>query len=329
MSSFAQPPLAADAALRLRLLQSMVRIRLVEEAIAASYAEQQMRCPVHLSIGQEAVAAGVGAVLRPEDQAMSGHRSHAHYLAKGGDLNAMIAEIYGKATGCCRGRGGSMHLVDQAAGFMGAVPIVGSTIPIAVGLAFANRQLKRDRVTAAFFGEAATEEGVFHESANFASLHRLPIVFVCENNLYSVYSPMSVRQPAQREVYQLAAGHGIVAHQGDGNDPLAVFDLMREATAHARSGLGPVFLELKTYRWREHCGPGFDNHIGYRTEAEFLAWKQRDPIANFERRLQTAGLLDEAGYTTFKQNVAAEIAEAIASARRAPAPSGLMDHIYA
>jgi len=216
MSTFAQPPPTDATALCRRLLHSMVRIRLVEEAIAASYAGQQMRCPVHLSIGQEAVAAGVGAALRPEDQAMSGHRSHAHYLAKGGDLNAMIAEIYGKDTGCCRGRGGSMHLVDPAAGFMGAVPIVGSTIPIAVGLAFANRLLKRDRVTAAFFGEGATEEGVFHESANFASLHRLPIVFVCENNLYSVYSPMSVRQPAHREVFQLAAGHGIVAHQGDG-----------------------------------------------------------------------------------------------------------------
>jgi len=329
MSTFAQPLLAADVALYLRLLHSMVRIRMVEEAIAAGYAGQQMRCPVHLSIGQEAVAAGVGVALRPEDQAMSGHRSHAHYLAKGGDLNAMIAEIYGKATGCCRGRGGSMHLVDPAAAFMGAVPIVGSTIPIAVGLAFANRQLKRDRVTAAFFGEGATEEGVFHESANFASLHRLPIVFVCENNLYSVYSPMSVRQPAQREVFRLAAGHGIVAHQGDGNDPLAVFELMREAASHARSGQGPVFLELKTYRWREHCGPNYDNNIGYRTEAEFLAWKQRDPLENFERRLRTAGLLDETSYAAFQQSVAAEIAGAFAAAQRAPVPTGLMEHIYA
>jgi pyruvate dehydrogenase E1 component alpha subunit len=329
MSTFAQPPPADAAALCRRLLHSMVRIRLVEEAIAASYAGQQMRCPVHLSIGQEAVAAGVGAALRPEDQAMSGHRSHAHYLAKGGDLNAMIAEIYGKDTGCCRGRGGSMHLVDPAAGFMGAVPIVGSTIPIAVGLAFANRHLKRDRVTAAFFGEGATEEGVFHESANFASLHRLPIVFVCENNLYSVYSPMSVRQPAHREVFQLAAGHGIVAHQGDGNDPLAVFDLMREAALHARSGQGPVFLELKTYRWREHCGPNYDNHIGYRTEAEFLAWQQRDPIATFEQRLRMAGLFDETSTATFKQGVAAEIAAAIAAAQGAASPTGLLEHVYA
>jgi pyruvate dehydrogenase E1 component alpha subunit len=322
---------AIAEAVELELLESMVRIRMVEEAIAARYADQEMRCPVHLSIGQEAAAAGVCAALRPGDQAMSGHRSHAHYLAKGGSLRAMIAEIYGRQTGCCGGRGGSMHLVDLAAGFVGAVPIVGSTIPIATGLAFADRQLGRDRVTVAFLGEAATEEGVFHESANFASLHRLPIVFVCENNLYSVYSPLHVRQPAHREVWQLAAGHGIDAHQGDGNDPLAVRALMRDAAAHARGGHGPVFLELKTYRWREHCGPGFDNHIGYRTEAEYLAWKERDPIATLEYRLQESGELDELRYAQFKDRVEAEIADAFAAARRDPLPAGhtLLDHVYA
>ena len=226
VAALENPAAATETELSVRLLESMVRIRLVEEAIADHYRDQQMRCPVHLSIGQEAASAGVCAALRADDLAMSGHRSHAHYLAKGGDLTAMIAEIYGRVTGCCQGRGGSMHLVDLAAGFVGAVPIVGSTIPIATGLAFADRQLKRDRVTVAFLGEAATEEGVFHESANFASLHHLPIVFVCENNLYSVYSPMEVRQPAHREVFQLAAGHGITAHQGDGNDPLAVHQLL-------------------------------------------------------------------------------------------------------
>ena len=313
------------------LLESMVRIRKVEEAIAAHYPEQKMRCPVHLSIGQEAASAGVCAALRPDDLAMSGHRSHAHYLGKGGSLNAMIAEIYGKETGCCHGRGGSMHLVDLAAGFVGAVPIVGSTIPIATGLAFADHQLKRDRVTVAFLGEAATEEGVFHESVNFASLHKLPIVFVCENNLYSVYSPMSVRQPAHREVWQLAAGHGVTAHQGDGNDPLAVYELARAAVAQARSGQGPVFLELKTYRWREHCGAGFDNHIGYRTEAEYQSWRERDPIATFERRLQAAGTFDAARFAQFTASVDAEIAEAFAQADRAPFPAAatLMDHVYA
>ena len=195
----------ASETIATQLFESMVRIRQIEEAIADHYSEQEMRCPVHLSIGQEGAAVGVCAALRSSDMAMSGHRSHAHYLAKGGNLLAMIAEIYGRQTGCSGGRGGSMHLVDLAAGFMGAVPIVGSTIPIATGLAFAERQKGGSRLTVAFLGEAATEEGVFHESANFASLHQLPIVYVCENNLYSVYSPMQVRQPAHREVMDLAA----------------------------------------------------------------------------------------------------------------------------
>lgn len=324
-------PTSPAAQLSQRLLESMVRIRMVEESIATHYSEQQMRCPVHLSIGQEGAAAGVGAALRREDQAMSGHRSHAHYLAKGGDLKAMIAEIYGKETGCCRGRGGSMHLVDLKAGFIGAVPIVGSTIPIAVGLALANRKLKRDWVTVAFLGEAATEEGVFHESVNFAVLHRLPVVFVCENNLYSVYSPMRVRQPSHREVYQVAAGHGILAQQANGNDPLATYSLMCDAVAHTRAGQGPVFLELKTYRWREHCGPGFDNHIGYRSETEYLEWRERDPIGNFEKKLRAAGSLDETGYVAFKSEIETEISSAFEAAKRAPfpAPSGLLDYLYA
>lgn len=319
----------ATEAIGYRLLQGMVRVRLVEEAIARHYGAQQMRCPVHLSIGQEAAAVGACAALRSDDQVMSGHRSHAHFLAKGGDLRAMIAELHGKATGCARGRGGSMHLVDLSAGFVGAVPIVGSTIPIAVGLAFADRRLKRDRVTVAFFGEAATEEGVFHESANFAALHRLPVVFACENNLYSVYSPMRVRQPPNREVFQLAAAHGIAAHQGDGNDARAVHTLMQEAAAHARCGQGPVFLELQTYRWREHCGPGFDNQLGYRSEAEFQSWRERDPIALLERELQQAGLLDADEYAGFRRGVDEEIAAAFAAAREALAPTGLMDYVYA
>lgn len=324
-------PKSAATELSVRLLESMVRIRMVEEAIAAHYSEQKMRCPVHLSIGQEAASAGVCAALRADDLAMSGHRSHAHYLGKGGNLNAMIAEIHGKVTGCCQGRGGSMHLVDLQAGFVGAVPIVGSTIPIATGLAFADHQLKRDRVTVAFLGEAATEEGVFHESANFASLHRLPIIYVCENNLYSVYSPMHVRQPAHREVCDLATGHGITSHQGDGNDPLAVYKLMQAATAQARSGQGPVFLELKTYRWREHCGPGFDNHIGYRTEAEYQSWRERDPIALFEHRLLQSGEFDELHFAQFKDRVETEISEAFTAALQAPFPAAdtLAHHVYA
>lgn len=314
-----------------QMLEAMVRIRLIEEAVADRYREQQMRCPVHLSIGQEAVAVGVCAALRADDQAMSSHRSHAHFLGKGGNLAAMIAEYYGKETGCCRGRGGSMHLVDLPAGFVGAVPIVASTIPIATGLAFANQLLGNTRVVAAFFGEGATEEGAFHESANFASLRRLPLVFVCENNLYSVYSPMAVRQPAHREVFEQARGHGLSAHQGDGNDPEAVYQLTREAVAQARDGRGAAFLEFKTYRWREHCGPQYDNHIGYRTEAEFLEWKERDPIGLFQRRLEAAGAFDAARLRRCEAAVQAEITAAFTAAQTAPFPaaSALLEFVYA
>ena len=315
--------------LQVELFRSMLRIRLVEEAIAEAYPRQEMRCPVHLSIGQEAVAAGAAAGLAQGDHAMSGHRSHAHYLAKGGDLRAMLAELMGRQDGCCHGRGGSMHLIDRAVGFIGAVPIVGSTIPIAVGLAFADKLRGQTKVTAAFFGEAATEEGVFHESANFASLHRLPVIFVCENNLYSVYSPMSVRQPSHREVFQQAQGHGIPAEQVDGNDPEAVFLSVKKARSRAASGGGPTFIEYKTYRWREHCGPGFDNHIGYREEAEFLEWKKKDPLETYRRKLLAEGRLTEPGEHDLSTRITAEIAEALAFARQSLPPRGLADFVHA
>jgi len=315
--------------LQAELFRSMLRIRLVEEAIAEAYPRQEMRCPVHLSIGQEAVAAGAAAGLAQGDHAMSGHRSHAHYLAKGGDLRAMLAELMGRQDGCCHGRGGSMHLIDRAVGFIGAVPIVGSTIPIAVGLAFADKLRGQTKVTVAFFGEAATEEGVFHESANFASLHRLPVIFVCENNLYSVYSPMSVRQPSHREVFQQAQGHGIPAEQVDGNDPEAVFLSVKKARSRAASGEGPTFIEYKTYRWREHCGPGFDNHIGYREEAEFLEWKKRDPLETYRQKLLAVGLLTEKGIRELFAQITAEIVDALAFARQSPEPRGLTHFVYA
>lgn len=313
------------------LFYTMLRIRLVEERIAELYPEQEMRCPVHLCIGQEAVAAGVCAHLTRDDYVLSGHRSHGHYLAKGGDLRAMMAELYGKATGCARGKGGSMHLVDLAAGFLGAAPIVGSTIPIAVGAAFGAALRGERRVAAVFFGEGATEEGVFHESLNFAALKRLPVVFVCENNLYSVYSPLSVRQPAERDLIAIAAGHGVAAARGDGNDVAAVYALAGEAVRRARDGGGPTLLELATYRWREHCGPFYDNDLGYRSAAEFAAWRQRCPIARAEHMLRAGGAFDEAEGQAMRAAIAAEIAEAVAFAKASPfpEPAALLEHVYA
>lgn len=311
--------------------RDMLRIRMVEEKIAELYPEQKMRCPVHLCIGQEATAVGVCANLSVEDYVMSAHRSHGHYLAKGGDLNAMLAELCGKGTGCSRGIGGSMHLMDLAAGFLGSVPIVAATIPIAVGAAFGSVMRSESRVTVVFFGEAATEEGVFHESLNFAALKQLPVVFVCENNLYSVYSPLSVRQPASRDLVRLAEGHDVESHQGDGNDVVEVCRLAKRAVQKAREGGGPSFLELKTYRWREHCGPNYDNDLGYRTESEFLEWKTRCPIARLKEQLFKDTLLPDEELEHMVVSLTAEIDAAVAFAEQSPVPGeeALLQGVFA
>jgi pyruvate dehydrogenase E1 component alpha subunit len=320
-----------EAVLIRRLYRGMLRIRLVEEGIADLYPEQEMRCPVHLCIGQEAVAEGVCANLGRDDLVLSGHRSHGHYLAKGGDLRAMLAEIYGRASGCCGGKGGSMHLVDRRAGFLGATPIVASTIPIAVGAAFGSVLRGEPRVVVAFFGEGATEEGVFHEAVNFAALKRLPVVFVCENNLYSVYSPLAVRQPAGRSLMQLARGHGTAAAHGDGNDALGVHALAGQAVQRARAGAGPTLLEFDTYRWREHCGPNYDNDIGYRTEEEFRQWQQRCPLERLRRRGLAEGLLLEAELESWADEIGAEFAAGVRFAQQSPfpAPETLLEDVYA
>ena len=268
------------------LLRSMTRIRLVEEEIAKRYPEQQMRCPVHLSIGQEAASVGVCAALKATDWAFSGHRNHAHYLAKGGNLRAMICETYGKSSGCAV-RGGSMHLTDQSAGFIGATPIVGSTVPIAVGAALTAQREEEGRVVVVLLlGDGAMETGVVHESLNFAALKGLPILSSrCENNLYSVYSPLDVRQPQQRSISDVASGHGVTTLKANGNDVNDVYEKVSWAVSKIRAGSGPMFIELPTYRWREHCGPGFDNDIGYRSEEEFEEWKRHDPLKLISKKL--------------------------------------------
>ncbi|MBM4125483.1 MAG: thiamine pyrophosphate-dependent dehydrogenase E1 component subunit alpha [Nitrospira sp.] len=309
----------------------MLRIRLVEEKIAELYPEQQMRCPVHLSIGQEAVAVGACAALAIKDYAFSTHRSHAHYLAKGGNLKAMLGELYGRVTGCCLGKGGSMHLIDRSAGFLGAVPIVGSTIPIGVGAAFGTLLRKERRVTLVFLGDGATEEGVFHEAVNFAVLKRLPVVFVCENNFFSVYSSLDVRQPPAREIYEMARGYGLESHQGDGNDVEAVYGLTKAAVEKARTGGGPTFLEFKTYRWREHCGPHYDNHVGYRSEQEFEEWKARCPVTRLKQQLLQQGLLAQEDLDGIEAALIREIETAVVFAQSSPFPEPqlLGAHLYA
>jgi pyruvate dehydrogenase E1 component alpha subunit len=316
-SSIAESMAAPDASLALELYGEMLRIRMIEEEIAARYTQEKMRCPVHLSVGQEAVAVGVSSVLRRTDQIVTTHRCHAHYLAKGGNLKAMLCELMGREPGCCSGRGGSMHLFDRDAGVLLSLPIVAASIPVGVGAAFAMKRKNEDNVAVGYLGDASVEEGVFHESANFAALHRLPVVFVCENNLYSVYTPLHERQPA-RPLTELGRAHGLKTLHVDGNDVLAVRDAAAAAVARARAGKGASFILADTYRWREHCGPNYDNTLGYRTVEEFEGWKRRDPLVGLRRRVGAA--LSDSSSKDLQETIAEEIAAAFVFAEAAPFP---------
>lgn len=313
------------------LLSRMLRLRIVEETIACRYQEQKMRCPVHLSTGQEAVSAAVGACLEHTDLAVSGHRAHTHYLGKGGSLKAMLAEIYGKSAGCSNGKGGSMHLIDESVGFMGSTAIVGGTIPVGVGLGLSMKLKKNDRVACVFLGDGAVEEGAFYEAANFAVLKKLPVLFLCENNFYSVYSPLSVRQPKDRKISEMVAAMGCPASSGDGNDVMAVYKATAEAVKKIRAGSGPQFLEFFTYRWREHCGPNYDNHIGYRTENEFSDWKVRDPIELFTKQLLAAKKVTAEDLEARTKEIEKEVDDAFSYAEAAPFPNAgeRTDSVYA
>ena len=302
------------------LFYKMLRIRLIEEGIADLYSEQEMRCPVHLCTGQEAIPVGVCAVLQKNDIVMGNHRSHGHYLAKGGNLKAMMAEIYGKATGCSKGMGGSMHLIDLSVNFLGTTPIVASSIPVAVGTAFSTLIKNENRATVVFLGRAATEEGVFAESLNFASLKKLPVIFISEDNFFSVYSSLSERQPKDRDNTAIAKAYGISSSKGNGNNINIVYEMTRKAMDNVRSGKGPYFLEFETYRWREHCGPNFDNDLGYRSNDEFLKWKGKCPIKAFETLLIKNKLLDKNLVDKMHREIVNEFEEAVAFAKSSPFP---------
>lgn len=304
----------------------MLRIRLVEEEIASRYSEWKMRCPTHLSIGQEAVAAGVGTLLRDDDFVVSTHRSHAHYLGKGGNLKRMIAELYGKETGCSGGRGGSMHLIDESVGFKGSTAIVGNTIPIGVGLALSIQLGGSDQVSCIYIGDGSTEEGVFYESVNFAAVRGLPVLFLCENNLYSVYSSLSVRQPKDRKIYEMVKALGIESSHGDGNHVDEVFNIGKNAIDKIRETGKPQFLEFSTYRWREHCGPNYDNNIGYRSEDEFEEWKKKDPILRLRNKLN----IGEAENNKMVETIKSEINEAFEFAENSAFPdeNTMYNYIY-
>ena len=306
-------------------------IREVEERIALRYHEQEMRCPTHLSIGQEAVASAAGLLLRKEDQAVSTHRAHAHYIGKGGNIPAMIAEIYGKSTGCSAGKGGSMHLIDLSVGFVGSTAIVGNSIPIGVGGGFANKAKDNGLISCIFFGDAAVEEGAFHEAVNFAVLHKLPVLFICENNLYSVYSPLNVRQPKGRKICDLAGAYGMYTASVDGNDSIKVCEALLPVIQSLREGEGPFFLEFSTYRWREHCGPNFDNDLGYRTKDEYERWRSRDPIPKLFQELKSENICDNSDLSKIEMKVKLVVDEAFTHAINSsfPEASEAFKHVYA
>ena len=287
---------------QISIWRNLKYIRLVETLISQKYHEQKMRCPTHLSIGQECAAAAVGVLFGAEDLAVSGHRAHAHYLGCGGDLFSMIAEIYGLPQGCSRGVGGSMHLVDESVGFMGSTAIVGGTLPVGLGLAMAQKIEESNAITWIFLGDAAVETGVFYETVNLAAVHELPIIFVCENNMYSVYTSLSSRQPKHRSISSMAAGLGLDSTRGFGNQPKIVFELLSSSANKAREGGGPQFVELETYRWLEHCGPNKDDDLGYRPEAEVLQWMSNDPLDLMVEELSERLTKDEISRLDFELN---------------------------
>ena len=263
----------------------MKLIRAVEEEIASRYNQNKMRCPTHLCTGQEAVSACLSLLLKKKDYAIGTHRSHGHYLSKGGNLKKMISEIYGKSTGCSKGYGGSMHLIDLNVNFMGSTAIVGNSLPLAAGIALGDKIENKKNISCVYLGEGCIEEGVFYETINFCAQKKLRCLFICENNLYSVYSPLSVRQPKNRSISSMVKNIGVKSSTANGNDVEESYNtLSREINDMRKDGL-PRFIEFKTYRWREHCGPNFDNEIGYRTLSEFNNWKKKDPISNFESKL--------------------------------------------
>jgi TPP-dependent pyruvate/acetoin dehydrogenase alpha subunit len=307
--------------------RTMYRIRRAEELIGELVERGEARCPCHLYIGQEAVATGVCASLACEDTVWGGHRSHGHYLAKGGSSEQLFAEILGKATGCSGGRGGSMHLLAADTGIWGTVPIVAGTVPLAAGAALASKMRGESYVAAAFFGDGALEEGHVHETLNLAALYQLPLIFVCENNLYASHMHWSERRRADN-LDQAGVFHSVPSTRVDGNDVEAVYSAARQAVARARSGMGPAFLECRTFRWRGHVGASTDTDAGIRRHGELQEWLPRDPLARAEERLAQLGLGDLSGH---RIRIEEELDRALGLAKTAliAAPGRVMDHVFA
>ena len=314
----------ADPETLARVYRSLRLIRRTEEEIASIYPSDKIKSPVHLSIGQESVSVGVCDILDASDVISATYRGHAAYLAKGGDLKQMMAELYGKGTGCAAGKAGSMHLIDMDANVLGMSAVVGTTIPVAAGYAFALKREGKGRIAASFFGDGATEEGVFYETLNFASLHKLPVLFVCENNGFAIHSPIANRW-ATEALCERVRTFGIETRELADDDVFAIREAAGQAAQAIRGGEGPQFIECKTYRWLEHVGPGEDYDDAYRTRDELDAWQARDQVA------ATGAMLDDAERQVIDDEVESLIAEAVDFAEQSPwpEPEELYSHVFA
>jgi pyruvate dehydrogenase E1 component alpha subunit len=292
----------------------MLRIRRFEEKAAEMYSLQKIHGFLHLYIGEEATGVGAMQAFSPEDGIVATYREHGHALARGMAASALMAEMFGKATGCSHGHGGSMHFFDASRRFYGGYAIVGGGLPIAVGLALADKMQNRPRITGCFFGDGAVAEGEFHESLNLAALWKLPVLFLCENNLYAMGTALS-RYQAQTDISLKAGPYGLPSSAVDGMDILAVEDATKKAADYVRGGNGPFLLELRTYRFRAHSMSDPDL---YRTKEEIEEWKKRDPIALFESRLRDSQMLTDSELEKIEADVAAEIEDAVRFAEVSP-----------
>ena len=307
----------------------ILRIRRVEEAISEKYNKFQMRCPVHLSIGQEAIAVGVSKNLDRNDQMVSNHRSHAHYLSKGGSLNKMIAEIYGKKTGCNSGRGGSMNLSDLNKGFVLSLPIVGGTIPIGVGLALEKKLCNKKGIVVIYLGDAATEQGVFYESLNFANLQNLRCLFVIENNFYSVYTNITERRK-NKNLIEIKELLKTKTFNAKGNEIIDVYKKSSKAISYIKKYNQPSMIVLETYRHLEHCGPNNDDYLGYRDFNEIKNWQAKCPLKLFEKKLINQKILSNKDISLFEKKIKNEIENSFKFADKSPYPelSTSKNYIY-
>lgn len=297
----------------------MLKIRLVEERIVELYSKQDMRTPVHLYIGQEAIAAGVCQNLRKEDYVFTNHRCHGHCIAKGMSLSSILAELYGKKTGCCKGKGGSMHLADKDIGILATSAIVGGGIPMGVGASLSLKFKRNQNICVVFFGDGAVDEGVFYESLNFAALKKLPVLFVCENNFYATNSPLEARQPLDN-IFKKGEIFGIRGFRCDGNEAIEILNTSRKLIEKIRGGSGPFLLECRTYRWKGHVGPDCDFEKGCRPRYELDSWMKRCPVKKLENRLLKNRILTKQKIEEIRSLIQGEIAQAEDFAKNSPLP---------